>query len=274
MSVYPENFLEGYSTFIAGGTSGINLGIAKLFGQLGAHVCVMSRSEDKVAAAVSEIEALNGSIKVAGFAADVRDYEAVSAALKAGSEAHGKFDIVVSGAAGNFMAPAAAMSANAFKTVIDIDLLGTFNVLRAAFEVSKQPGASFINISAPQGAQPFFGQAHVCAAKAGIDMLTKCLATEWGMAGVRVNAIVPGPIDGTEGMARLAPTPEARKFVELSVPMRRYGTTDEIGNMAVYLGSEAAAYVTGCIHYCDGGQTLSGGGALNPTLLMEMNSKK
>ncbi|WOE75496.1 SDR family oxidoreductase [Alterisphingorhabdus coralli] len=274
MSVYPENYLSGKSTFIAGGTSGINLGIAKLFAQLGAHVCVMSRSQDKVDAAVAEIAAQNSDISVKGFSADVRDYDAVSEALKVGAEAHGEFDIVISGAAGNFMAPASAMSANAFKTVIDIDLLGTFNVLRAAFEVSKQPGASFINISAPQGAQPFFGQAHVCSAKAGIDMLTKCLASEWGVSGVRVNAIVPGPIEGTEGMARLAPTPEARKFVEMSVPMRRYGSTEEIGNMAVFLGSEAAAYVTGCIHYCDGGQTLSGGGALNPALLMEMTSKK
>ena len=267
MSHYPEAFLKGRSTFIAGGTSGINLGIAKLYASLGADVCVLSRSQDKVDKAVAEISDLSAGGGVLGFSADVRDYDGVSAALKEAAEKHGPLDAVISGAAGNFMAPAAGLSSNAFKTVVDIDLLGTFNVLRAAFDVAKKPGASFMNISAPQGGNPYFGQAHVCAAKAGIDMLTKCLALEWGAVGIRVNAIVPGPIEGTEGMERLAPTPEVRKFVELSVPMGRYGSTEEIGDMAVFLASDASAYVSGCILSCDGGQSLSGGGALNPSLL-------
>src|SRR6185295_16943320 len=115
------------------------------------------------------------------------------------------------GAAGNFVAPALGMSANGFKTVVDIDLMGTFHVFRASFAFLRRPGASLIAITAPQAVRPSMFQAHVCSAKAGINMLTKCLAMEWGPAGVRVNAISPGPIADTEGMRRLAPSAEAEQ---------------------------------------------------------------
>jgi NAD(P)-dependent dehydrogenase (short-subunit alcohol dehydrogenase family) len=259
LAAFAPNLLSGGSAFVAGGTSGINLAIAGALKQAGARVAVMSRKPDNVRAAIE----LLGDAAL-GFAADVRDFDAVSAAMREAAEKHGPLSIVVSGAAGNFVAPAAAMSANAFKTVVDIDLLGTFNVLRAAFDVARKPGCVMINISAPQASAPFAGQAHVCAAKAGIDMLTRVLALEWGPAGVRVNAIVPGPIDGTEGMARLAPTPQARRVVERSTALRRYGSKDDVAAMAVLLASPAAAYVTGAILACDGGQMLTGGGALSP----------
>src|SRR6185312_16729632 len=99
----------------------------------------------------------------------------------------------------------------------------------------RRPGASIINISATQAFTPLPMQAHVCAAKAGIDMLTKCLALEWGPEGVRVNAIIPGPIEGTEGMARLAPTEEAAARVRGHVPLRRYGTLEDVANLALFL---------------------------------------
>src|SRR3546814_5331450 len=107
-------------------------------------------------------------------------------------DTYGKIDIVISGAAGNFVAPALGISSNGFKTVVDIDLVGTFHVLRASFQYLNRPGASLISITAPQGVNPSMFQAHVCSAKAGINMLTKCLALEWGPAGVRVKAISPG----------------------------------------------------------------------------------
>ncbi len=254
--------LAGRAAFVAGGTSGINLAIAHAFAAEGARVAVMSRKQDKVDAAVAALGP--GAI---GFPADVRDYESVAGALAAAARAHGAPSIIVSGAAGNFIAPAAAMSANAFKKVVDIDLIGTFNVLRAAYEIAAKPGASMINISAPQSSAPFFGQAHVCAAKAGIDMLTRVLALEWGGAGVRVNAIVPGPIDETEGMARLAPSPEMRRAVEASTALGRFGTKAEVAAMAVFLASNAASYVTGAILACDGGQSLTGGAALSPAAI-------
>lgn len=242
--------LAGKVAFVAGGSSGINLGIAKRFAAAGAKVAIISRSPEKIEAAAKEVAAFGPCI---GMAADVRDYAAVEAALKRTHDEFGPIDIVLSGAAGNFVAPALGMSANGFKTVVDIDLIGTFNVLRASFEFLNRPGASLISITAGQAERASMFQAHVCAAKAGINMLTKCLALEWGPAGVRVNAISPGPIADTEGMARLAPTPEAEARVTSRNPMRRYGRKDEIADMAIFLSTRKAAYVNGAIIPVDGG---------------------
>ena len=242
--------LAGKVAFVAGGSSGINLGIAKRFAAAGAKVAIISRSAEKIEAAAKEVAAFGPCI---GMAADVRDYAAVEAALKRTHDELGPIDIVLSGAAGNFVAPALGMSANGFKTVVDIDLIGTFHVLRASFEFLNRPGASLISITAGQAERASLFQAHVCAAKAGINMLTKCLALEWGPGGVRVNAISPGPIAETEGMARLAPTEEAEARVKGRNPLRRYGTKDEIADMAIFLSTDKAAYVNGAIIPVDGG---------------------
>lgn len=145
---------------------------------------------------------------------------------------------MVSGAAGNVPALAEELSWNGFKSVIDIDLRGTFHVMKAAFLRLRKPGASVINISAPQSYVPMKAQVHVCVAKAGVDMITRTLALEWGSSDVRVNSIVPGPIDGTEGMARLAPDRQARKMIIDSVPLGRFGTCNDIGNACLFLSSE------------------------------------
>ena len=166
--------------------------------------------------------------------------------------------MLVSGAAGNFLAPALGMSANGFKTVIDIDVLGSFNVLRGAHEFLRKPGASVISLSASQAFVPTPYQAHVCAAKAGVDMLTRTLAMEWGSDGIRVNSIVPGPIEGTEGMRRLAPNDEERARMTARVPLRRYGSLDDIAGIAMVLSSPLGAYITGVVLPVDGGISLSG----------------
>lgn len=256
---------SGKSLFVAGGTSGINLGIALNFARAGARVAVMSRAQDKVDAAVKEIAAA-GAPKAVGYAADVRDYPAVDTAMKNAAELIGDFDILVSGAAGNFPAPAMGMSPNAFKSVVDIDLLGSYHVLRAAFPFLKKPGASVINISAPQAFIPMQFQAHVCAAKAGVDMLTRTLALEWGGMGIRVNSICPGPIADTEGMRRLAPTPESERATLKSVPLKRMGTVDDIGRAALFLASPLADYISGVILPVDGGWALGGAAALAGSL--------
>jgi NAD(P)-dependent dehydrogenase (short-subunit alcohol dehydrogenase family) len=249
----------GQAVFVAGGTSGINLGIALGFARAGARVAVMSRNPEKVEAAVAQLRAAGA--EALGAAADVRDYAATEAALKAAHEAFGDLDVLVSGAAGNFPAPALGMSANGFKSVIDIDLLGSFHVLRAAHPFLRKPGASVINISAPQAESPMPMQAHVCAAKAGVDMLTRVLAMEWGRDGIRINSIIPGPIDETEGMARLAPTPQARALVQRSVPLGRMGTADDIARACRLLSSPLAAYITGTVLPVDGGWSLGGASA-------------
>lgn len=263
-SVFREGALAGKTVFIAGASSGINLGIAQHFAQAGARLALVSRSAERIAAAAQTINEAGGT--ALGIAADVRDYAAVDAALDQAREAFGPLDAVISGAAGNFVAPALGMSANAFKTVIDIDLLGTFNVFRASFDKLRAPGASLIAITAPQAVQPRMFQAHACAAKAGINMLIKCLAMEWGPAGVRVNGISPGPIAGTEGMARLAPSPEAEALVKGRLALRDYGSKQDIADAALFLCSASARNITGTILDCDGGSTLgdASGDALNP----------
>lgn len=252
---------EGKVVFIAGGTSGVNLGIARRFAAEGAYVTVLSRSREKVEAAVEEL-----GERASGYTSDVRDATAVAEAVRRTAEARGAIDVVVSGAAGNFPAAAAEMSANAFASVIDIDLKGTFHVLRATWEHLRRPGASIINITAFQSwsATPF--QSHVCAAKAGIDQLTRTLAMEWGPAGVRVNSIAPGPIEGTEGMRRLAPTSEAVEATTRAVPLGRFGTMDDIAEAALWLSSTRASYVTGVVLSVDGGLALGGSSALRTSI--------
>lgn len=253
-NVYASNLFAGKVAYIAGGTSGINLGIAMRFADLGARVAVVGRDAEKAANAAKEISAIG--VKTLGLSADVREFDAVERSLKETADAFGGVDIVVSGAAGNFPAPAVSISAKGFKTVVDIDLLGTYNVFRAAYDIVRKPGASLIAISAPQALHPMTYQAHVCAAKAGVNMLVKCLAMEWGPAGIRVNGISPGPIEGTEGMARLAPTEAMQAAVKNRIAIRRYGRRDEVGDAAIYLSSEAGSFVTGTILDCDGGSQL------------------
>ncbi len=245
--------------FVFGGTSGINLGIAKCFARAGGAVSVASRSQDKVDAAVAELKEL-GSHSF-GYALDVREVQGVKSALSQHASDAGDIDILVSGAAGNFPAFANGMSPKGFKSVVDIDLLGSFHVLQSAFPYLKKPGASVINISAPQAFVAMPMQSHVCAAKAGVDMLTRTLALEWGHEGIRVNSITPGPIDETEGMRRLAPTDAIRQQVEHSVPMRRMGHVDDIGNAAMFLSSDAGTYVSGIVMPVDGGWSVAGAGA-------------
>jgi NAD(P)-dependent dehydrogenase (short-subunit alcohol dehydrogenase family) len=196
----------------------------------------------------------------------VRDYASVEKAFQTARDAYGELDILVCGAAGNFPAPALAMSSNGFKAVMDIDVLGTFNACRAAFEHLRKPGATIINISAPQAYLPTAMQAHVCAAKAGVDMLTRVLAIEWGSAGVRINSISPGPIDDTEGMRRLAPNPESREKIMGTLPLQRMGAKSDIANLALFLASDAASYITGSVMVCDGGWSLMGSGVLMQAL--------
>ena len=251
---FKAQVLAGKVCVVAGASSGINLGIAQHFARAGAKIALYSRSPEKIAAAARTIT--DEGLPAMGLAADVRDFEAVDRAFKAVHDQFGAIDYVISGAAGNFVAPALGMSANGFKTVIDIDLIGTFNVLRAGFQYLNRPGASLISITAPQAVNPSVFQAHVCAAKAGINMLTKCLAMEWGPAGVRVNAISPGPIAETEGMARLAPTPDAEARIKGRIALRGYGEKRDIADTALFLCSDNARYITGSIIDCDGGSKL------------------
>ena len=251
---------KGKTVFVTGGGSGINLGIAKNFAALGANVGICGRTQAKLDAAAAELSALGA--RVCAVAADVRDMAALETALERTRAELGPVDVLVCGAAGNFLVRAEKLSSNGFKTVVEIDLVGSFNASRAAFAQLRETRGTVIFISAGMALVPHAYQAHVGAAKAGIDMMMRNLALEWGPYGIRANSIVPGPIEGTEGMKRLS-APGAQQAIADQVPMRRMGTVDDIGQAALFLASPLASYVTGCVLVCDGGSHLPGSARFN-----------
>jgi NAD(P)-dependent dehydrogenase (short-subunit alcohol dehydrogenase family) len=258
-SVFAPHLLQGQAAFVTGGGSGIGAGIARRLAAQGARVGLLGRTLDKLETVAREIRAEGGDARA--FAADVREYPAVEAAVLGAVKEFGRLDIVVNSAAGNFLSPASQLSARGFRAVIDIDLCGTFNVSRAAFEHLAKTRGSIVSITATQADVPTPLQCHAGAAKAGIAKLTRDLALEWASSGVRVNAVAPGPIEGTEGMRRLAPGDvEAR--VKRRVPLGRYGTIDEVCEAVLFLVSRAGAYVTGATLLVDGGTSLMGGAGL------------
>lgn len=253
--MFRNDLLRDKVAYVSGGTSGIGLGIATEFVRHGARVVVAGRDLSKAERAAAEIVRATGREAI-GKSADVRDYDAVAASLQATEAAFGEIDIVVAGAAGNFPASAINLSSKGFRTVVEIDLIGTYNVFRAAFEHLHVPGASLMAITFGGAKRPFSFQIHPCAAKAGVNMVVQCLALEWGADGIRVNAISPGPIESTEGMGdRMSPT-DARARMVSRLPLRRMGTITDVANTALFLGSELSGYVTGQIIECDGGLLL------------------
>jgi NAD(P)-dependent dehydrogenase (short-subunit alcohol dehydrogenase family) len=259
-SFLSRELFKGKTVFVTGGGSGINLGIAKNFAAAGANIAICGRTQEKLDNAAVELRTLGA--KVCAIAADVRDMPALESALAKIKTELGAVDVLVCGAAGNFLCPAEQLSANGFKTVIDIDLIGAFNASRAAFEQLKDTRGCIIFISAGQAYMPYAYQVHVAAAKAGIDMMMKNLALEWGRYGIRCNSIAPGPIEGTEGMKRLSSS-EALAQIREAIPLRRLGTVDDIGQAAVFLASPLATYVTGTLLVVDGGQNLAGSAFFN-----------
>lgn len=256
-SVFLPGLLEGKVALVTGGGSGIGAGLAKRLASQGAKVALLGRTAEKLERVAAEIAAAGGEARC--FAADVRQYAAVDEAMKGTVAAFGRLDILVNSAAGNFLAPAASLSANGFRTVIDIDLCGTFNACRAAFEHLAKQGGNIVNITATQAEIPMPLQCHAGAAKAGIEKLTRDLALEWARMGIRVNAVAPGPIEGTEGMSRLTPGDSEKQF-KGRLPLGRYGTVDEICEAVTFLVSPAGAYVTGATLLVDGGTSLLGAG--------------
>jgi len=279
---FADGILKGHVAFVTGGGTGITGGVARALAEAGANVALVSRRMEHLepaAAAINDARAglrgeargssptlsegseiANASIGEAiAVAADVRNPEEVEQALAATVERFGKVDILVNGAAGNFLCAAEELSPNGFGTVVDIDLKGSFNVCRAAFAELKKNRGQILNISATLHYLGTPMQLHVSAAKAGVDALTTNLAVEWGRYGIRVNAIAPGPIGDTEGMKRLVPEPIKEKLKQ-RIPLGRFGLIEDIENAAVFLCSDAASYINGAVIVVDGGHWLASNG--------------
>jgi peroxisomal 2,4-dienoyl-CoA reductase len=253
--VFNKDILQGKVAFVTGGGTGITGGVARAFAEHGAKIAIISRKEENLIAKKQFIEENGG--ECLAMAADVRDYDAVEDAIRQTIEHYGKIDIVVNGAAGNFLCAADELSANGFGTVVDIDTKGTFNVCRAAFEALKESRGQILNISATLHYLATPMQIHVSAAKAGVDAITRNLSVEWGRYGIRVNGIAPGPIEDTEGMKRLL-TPELKEKLVRKIPLNRFGQVTDIENAALFLASDAASYINGVTLVVDGGAWLLG----------------
>jgi peroxisomal 2,4-dienoyl-CoA reductase len=269
LDVFRPGLFDGHVALVTGGGSGIGRGIADTLAALGAHVVVASRKRERVDAAAAEIRAAGG--RASGVAVDVRDPERVQHMVAEVRDAHGRIDLLVNNAAGNFYAPSETLSPNAWKSVIEIDLYGTFFCSQAVLPVMRaQGGGSIVNISMTLHYRGWPLMAHATAAKAGIDALTRTLALEWARDRVRVNAIAPGPIP-TEGVRKAFTPPTTadgvpevfaiekalESYAKKAIPLQRWGAPADIGGMVAYLASPAAAWITGAIMVVDGGEWLA-----------------
>lgn len=266
--VFRDDLLAGQVAIITGGATGIGLGISSTLASLGMHVVLASRKPENLSSAVEAITAAGG--RASAIQVDVRDQERVQAMAKEVHETHGRIDLLVNNAAGNFYAPSESLSANAWKSVLEIDLYGTFYCTQAVFPYMKaQGGGRVVSTSMTLHYRGWPLMAHATAAKAGVDALTRTLAVEWAEHGIRVNAIAPGPIP-TEGVRKAftpppgAPVPDffsvekaMDAFARKSIPLQRWGTPDDIGQMVAYLASSAGDWITGAIFVVDGGEWLA-----------------
>ena len=266
-SIFRPGLLEGQVALITGGATGIGYGIAELVSGLGAHVVLASRKRDRLDPAVEKLTAAGGSASAETL--DVRDPEAVQAVVGRVASERGRLDLLVNNAAGNFYAASETLSANAWKSVVEIDLYGTFFCSQAAAAVMRpQGGGRIINISMTLHYRGWPQMAHATAAKAGVDALTKTLAVEWAPAGIRVNAIAPGPIP-TEGVRKAFTPPPGSgvpdvfidramdQYAKKAIPLGRWGAPADIANAVAFLASPAGDWITGTIMVVDGGEWLA-----------------
>uniref|UniRef100_UPI001CB91803 peroxisomal 2,4-dienoyl-CoA reductase [(3E)-enoyl-CoA-producing]-like n=1 Tax=Erigeron canadensis TaxID=72917 RepID=UPI001CB91803 len=262
-SPFKPEILKGKVALLTGGASGIGFEISTQFGKHGASIAIMGRRKSVVDSAVSSLQSLG--IPAVGFPGDVRNQADAKRVVESTVAHYGKLDILVNAAAGNFLVSPEDLSPNGFRTVVDIDAVGTFTMCHEAVNYLKKggPGRSsdesggmILNISATLHYTAAWYQIHVNAAKAAVDAITRNLALEWGTDyDIRVNGIAPGPIGDTPGMRKLGPD-EIETNREY-MPLFKLGEKWDIAIAALYLASSAGKYVNGMTLIVDGGLWLS-----------------
>ncbi|MEW5298476.1 MAG: hypothetical protein WDW38_000789 [Sanguina aurantia] len=270
-SPFKTDTLKNQVALVTGGSSGIGLEIATQLGLHGAIVVVTGRRQAMLDSACQALQAQG--ITAAGMQGDVRKADACERWVADILATYGRLDVLVNCAAGNFLATAEELTQNGFRTVMEIDAIGTFTMCRAAFAaLSKSPSPSIVNISATLQYGATWWQVHASAAKSAVDSITRSLALEWGEFGIRVNGIAPGPIAGTAGMSKLSPIvlgqnarvvrmsklapgaeAQVQKIVEASIPLRnQMGRKWDIAMAALFLSSPAASFISGDVLVVDG----------------------
>src|SRR5215831_5326169 len=263
--MFDSRTLFDKSIIVTGGGSGLGLAMAAQFASLGAKVTIAGRTQEKLDSALKEIRAAareGGDADL--FAADVRDPAQVEKLIGFSADRFGKIDGLVNNAAGNFLVAAEDLSPNGFDAVVRTVLHGSVFCTLAVGKhllARKSPGAivSIVTNYAASSSGTAFALPSACA-KAGVLAMTRSLAVEWGYAGIRLNAIAPGPIPTEGAFSRLMASPEAEKNALSRIPLGRFGRKEEIANLATFLLSDLCPYQTGDCVTMDGGEWLAGAG--------------
>jgi NAD(P)-dependent dehydrogenase (short-subunit alcohol dehydrogenase family) len=261
--MFDTKTLAGRSILVTGGGSGLGLEMAKAFASYGAKVTIAGRKKERLETAVQEIAAgAREGGEADHFAADIREPDQVKALVAHAVSRFGKLDGLVNNAAGNFLVAAEDLSPNGFDAVVRTVLHGsvwcTLEVGRHLIE-TKRPGAVVSIVTTYAWTGTAFALPSACA-KAGVLAMTRSLAVEWGHAGIRLNAIAPGPIPTEGAFSRLMASPEAEKNALNRIPAGRFGTKTEIANLATFLLSDLCPYQTGDCVTMDGGEWIAGAG--------------
>lgn len=249
LDVFREDLFVGKVLFCTGGGSGIGYGQVRAMMRHGADAVIVGRRADVLAKAADTLSKETGR-RCIGVSADVRKPESLKVAVDKAVETFGGIDYVINAAAGNFLSPIESLSPNGFKTVIEIDLLGTFNAIRATMPHVLERRGAYVHVSATLFYTALPLQAHASAAKAGVDALSRVLGVELGPRGVRSNVIAPGPIADTEGASRLML--EGEDSIK-RIPVGRMGCVEDIAAATVFLFSPAGAFINSEQLVVDGG---------------------
>ena len=245
--------LKGKCAVVTGSARGIGKAIAVKYASLGANIVINYRkSEEEACKLAKELEQYN--VEVLTVKADVSKFEEANELINKAKEKFGKIDIVVNNAGITRDGLAMRMKEKDFDDVIEVNLKGVFNVLRAVSSIMvKQRSGKIINMASVVGMVGNAGQLNYCASKAGVIGMTKSLAKELGGRGINVNAIAPGFIetDMTSGLSE-----KAKEASMAAIPLKRYGTTEDVAEVAAFLASEKANYITGQVIAVDGGMVM------------------
>ncbi|KAI1396082.1 sporulation protein-like protein [Hypoxylon fuscum] len=264
-NVWKQGIFDGRVVFVTGGAGTICSAQTRALVHLGANACIIGRNQQKTEEAAKDIATARTGAKVIGIGGcDVRSPESLVKAAERCVKELGAIDFVIAGAAGNFVAPISGLTPNGFKAVMEIDVLGTYNTVKATLpyliesaarnreDSSGLTGGRIIYVSATFHYSGMPLQAHVMAAKASVDSIMASVAIEYGPYGVTSNVIAPGGIEGTEGLERLSSRKMDKKAASASIPLGRFGTVRDVADATVYLFSDAGNYITGEILVVDG----------------------
>lgn len=254
--LFQKDILRGKVAFITGGGTGIGFTIAEVFMRHGCNVVIGSRRLGKLQESAATLQKETGGTCLP-ITLDVRKPETIVKAVEETLSKFGRIDYLVNNAAGNFLCPAANLSFNAFRTVMDIDAIGTFNVSKCVYEKTmKKTGGVIVNITAMLHHRGTILQTHAGSAKAAIEAMSKHMAVEWGLDGIRVMCVAPGPIADTEGMRRLGGGRVTDMWIK-GIPIQRMGTREDIASSVLFVVSKGGELLTGSVIYATGGEHLT-----------------